>query len=96
MVDIFNEKCGDAMRRIRVISPSRQQALTNRWRFIYHDCECSTPAEGIQAWTGFISRVAKSDFLMNRTERRFRGGLDFLVTQRGFLGVIEGKYDNAR
>ena len=96
MVDIFNEKCGDSMRRVRIISSSRRQALSSRWRFIFKDCECVTTEDCLKAWEGFIFRVQNSDFLMNRTERKYRGGLDGLITERGFLNVIEGKYDNHR
>lgn len=96
MVDIFNEKCGDSMRRVRIISSSRRQALSSRWRFIFKDCECVTAEDCLKAWEGFIFRVQNSDFLMNRTERKYRGGLDGLITERGFLNVIEGKYDNHR
>lgn len=96
MVEAFNRRIPPAMPRVLSISPARQQAMSARWRFIWTDCKCLTVEDALDEWDGFLTRVSRSDFLMNRTERKFRGGLDFLVTQRGFLGVIEGKYDNNR
>lgn len=93
MVSIFNARCGAGTRTVRIITPARQAALAGRWRFIWKDRQCHSVDECLDHWGRWCNRVAASDFLMNRTDRPFRGGLDRLISQQMFTNVIEGKYD---
>jgi hypothetical protein len=49
-------------------------------------------------WGEFFGYVAKSDFLMGRSQPRdrepFECDLEWLVRPKNFVKVIEGKYEN--
>lgn len=47
-------------------------------------------------WREFFGVVQRSDFLMGRKQgdRKWVASFDFLLSTKGFSGVVEGKYEN--
>lgn len=47
-------------------------------------------------WREFFGVVKRSDFLMGRKQgdRKWAASFDFLLSTKGFSGVVEGKYEN--
>jgi hypothetical protein len=78
--------------QIRDWTPARQQTLRSRW--------ISKPKyQSFEWWRKFFNHVAASDFLTGRAHPRsghapFLSDLEWLIQQKNFVKVIEGKYDN--
>ena len=50
-------------------------------------------AGGLAGWREAVARVARSPFLMGKTDHNFRMHLDFLLQESSFLKLTEGRYD---
>lgn len=75
----------------KVWNEARQAALRARWRE-------EPKRQTLEWWERFFIHIAKSDFLTgkvaNRDGRAFEISLDWIITSKNFLKIIEGKYDN--
>lgn len=88
--------------QVKILSKSRERAVHARWGEIgdrlREQGRPSDKAARMEYLTAFFNRAAESDFLQGR--RALRDGSTYIVTfdklmsPSGFLGVIEGKYDN--
>jgi hypothetical protein len=84
---------------VKIWNARRQAALKARWSEMTRSKSWSTVDDGLTWFGKFFEAVASSDFLMGRAERghgheAWRCDFDFLVSPKGFVGVIEGKYAN--
>lgn len=84
---------------IKVWSTKRQTALKARWSETAKAKAWASTEDGLAWFHKFFETVAASDFLMGRGERKaghesWRCDFDFLMSPKGFVGVIEGKYTN--
>lgn len=82
---------------IKVWTSERQRRLTARWKDRAREKGWTSQAEGIAWFESFFETVRQSDFLMGRQEggrghEGWRNSFDFLIGNKGFIGVIEGKY----
>ena len=65
----------------------RKTLLRARWRE-KKERQC------LDWWASFFDRVSQSDFLMGRgSESTFRADLEWLLTAKNFIRVLEGRYD---
>lgn len=76
----------------------RAAALRKRWSEMAEDKAWTSADDGVQWFRRFFERVSRSDFLMGRTQRQeknagWRCDIDFLLSRKGFRGVLEGKYN---
>lgn len=70
--------------RAAVLNKTRRASLRARLK----------EAGGIEGWHAALDRAAASDFVSGRTKEAFRCDLDFLLQQKSFTRLMEGKYDN--
>jgi uncharacterized protein YdaU (DUF1376 family) len=68
----------------QVLNKTRRSALRQRLK----------EAGGLDGWHCALDRAASSDFVSGRTPEAFRCDLDFLLQQKSFTRLMEGKYDN--
>lgn len=79
----------------------RQAACRSRWDETAKDKGWVSEADGLTWFRRFFDTVAASDFLMGRLPPRpghenWRCDIDYLLSPRGFTGVIEGKFGAAQ
>jgi len=83
---------------VRLWGKDRAAALRSRWGEMAKDKAWTSADDGVQWFRRFFERVGTSDFLMGRTQREdrhagWRCDIDFLLSPKGFRGVLEGKYN---
>jgi hypothetical protein len=88
--------CPPLSPRVRVDAALKKQVV-RRWDEIRAEGESVDPE---QFWFEFFERVAASDFLMGKVSPSnkhagWRANLRWLL-DRGWVGILEGKYENAR
>lgn len=100
IVDIYNEVLGESLGRVKKVTPSRAQAIRNRWRDILDDCECADTNAGLEMVRDYFKAVSQSNFLMGRTNNpshsNWRADFDFLLRQKTYTGILEQRYANGR
>ena len=100
IVDIYNEVLGESLGRVIKVTPSRAQAIRNRWRDILQDCECADTNAGLEMVRDYFKAVSQSNFLMGRTNNpnhpNWRADFDFLLKQKTYTGILEKRYSNGR
>ena len=55
-----------------------------------------TECGGIEGWVAALSKVAQSTFLRGYNDRGFRADIDFMLQQKSFTSLMEGKYDDRK
>lgn len=85
--------------RIKLWTKARESALRSRWGEMLREKKWATVAEGLDWFANFFDHAAKSDFLTGRKRGSgehsgWTADFDFFIKPKGFIGVIEGKYDN--
>lgn len=88
--------------RVEIVNEKRQRAMKARWADIGKRLKAKKqrdgPEERLAYLRRFFGRASESDFLTGK--KAFRDGsvyiadFDKLMSPGGFVGVIEGKYDN--
>lgn len=88
--------------RVEIVNEKRQRAMKARWADIGKRLKAKRqrdgPEERLAYLRRFFGRASESDFLTGK--KAFRDGsvyiadFDKLMSPSGFVGVIEGKYDN--
>ena len=100
IVDIYNEVLGESLGRVMKVTPSRAQAIRNRWRDILHDCECADTNAGLEMVRDYFKAVSQANFLMGRTNNpnhpHWKADFDFLLRQKTYIGILEKRYSNGR
>lgn len=88
IVDLYHEKLPE-LTRVSVWNDQRKTLLRSRWR---EDATRQTT----EWWSEFFGYVAKSDFLMGRTEtpgrKTFMADLEWILKPSNLVKIIEGKY----
>lgn len=71
--------------RVKIVSPKRKALLKTRQRDY-------PKAKDTEWWQAFFERAAESKFLTGNAGGNWLADFDFLLSPKGFTGVIEGKY----
>ena len=88
--------------RVAIVNAKRKGAMKARWteagerlRMLNRD---TSAAERLDYFRRLFARASRSDFLTGKKAFRdgtvYRVDFDKLMSPSGFMGVIEGKYDN--
>ena len=101
IVGLYHE-CLPGHPRVRIVSDSRKKTIRARWKMAGERLKSTGRQDdrnARMAWLRtFFGRVSESAFLTGRVHSRdrppFLADLDFLFSSKGFVGVIEGRYDN--
>ena len=98
--DLYHEIL-PALPRIKMWTNDRQAALRQRWGEMLRVRGWRTVDDGLIWFRDFFKEVEESDFLMGRIKRNtghegWKAGIDFLLSPKGFRGVVEGAYRNQR
>ena len=93
VVDLYHAMLPD-LPRVAVRAAHRRTAFSNRAEkpVVLPNGKTLDPST-LTFWTNFFETVSRSDFLMGRA-KSWHADFDFLISPRGFTGVIEGKYEN--
>lgn len=95
----YNETCGDVFPQVSKLTDKRRRAIRSRWM-----ADTSNPAEhrrtnSIDYWKRYFAACAGMDFFRKAAGGEHRGDhagwrpdFDFLMSERAWLGVREGKY----
>lgn len=88
---------------VKVMNETRKGHIKARWAEIGSRLasmgRANDEASRLEWLERFFKRAANSDFLTGKISRRdngrpFMADLDFLLSPKGFAGMIEGKYEN--
>jgi hypothetical protein len=69
---------------VQKLTKARRASLIAR----LHDCG------GLCGWEAALARIRGSPFLRGENDREWRIDFDFLISERNFTKLMEGKYDN--
>ena len=86
IIELYHETLPELM-AVREWTDDRQAKLRSRWKE-------KPERQSLEWWAEFFKYVAASDFLTGRTEPPFACSLEWLVSPKNFVKVIEGKYEN--
>lgn len=86
IIELYHETLPELM-AVREWTDDRQAKLRSRWKE-------KPERQSLEWWADFFKYVAASDFLTGRTEPPFACSLEWLVSPKNFVKVIEGKYEN--
>lgn len=88
IVALYHEKLPE-LTRVAVWNEQRRTLLRGRWRE-------DSKRQNTEWWSEFFGYVAKSDFLMGRTEtpgrKTFMADLEWILKPSNLVKIIEGKY----
>lgn len=84
IVDLYHEHC-PTLPRVKVWTDARRKSLQARWRE-------DKKRQDLTYWAEFFQYVDSVPFL--RGDKTFQADLEWLVTARNFVKVIEGKYED--
>lgn len=95
---LYAELCHE-LPAVKVWSSKRQNTLRARWTEMSKAKGWRTEAEGLAWFRNFFKEAVANDFITGRSERGaghegWRADFDFLISMKGFTGVIEGRYTN--
>lgn len=86
--------------QVRKWEGSRASNLKARWLWVLADLKAKGKPFDKAAGIGFFERmfgyIAKSDFLMGRTDKAFCCSLAWICKDENFTKIIEGNYENKR
>ena len=86
-VKAWNQLAGDiGLSKVQTITDARRTACRARL------CDCG----GMPGWLAALEKIRGSPFLRGETGGDWKATFDFLVSQRGFVKIIEGSYDGGK
>lgn len=93
-VAIWNRVCGGTLRRVTKLTPDRSRHLTARLADLPEETR-------LDDWEAACERVMASDWLLGRLNspgphQNWQADFDFIVTERAWVKLAEGIYDNKR
>ncbi len=88
LIDLYHHALSD-LPRVRVWHEGRRKMLAARWKE-------DPKRQSLEWWRRFFEYIARSDFLMGRTEKPFRCTLEWIVQSKNFAKIIEGNYHGQR
>lgn len=95
IINLYQE-CLPTWPHVRIWSEPRKKALAARWKQLVIDKEYQSEAEGLGWFRRFFGYIGQSAFLMGETRQRegysWRPDLEWIVTQKNFIKICEGKY----
>ncbi len=86
IVEIYHEVLPE-LPPVRMMTDQRRKHLQARWRE-------EPRRQNLDWWRKYFQAIRTSDFLMGKTERPFRKGLEWFVKPENLAKVIEGNYAN--
>lgn len=84
IVDVYHEVLPE-LPRVRMITAARQKAIRSRLR-------SDADRRDLEWWRRYFLAVRPCRFLFGANNRNWTASFDFLISQRGMAGVLEGKY----
>ncbi len=94
LVALYHEALPD-LPMVRMMTDKRRDAIRKFWRWVFTSKKSDgTPrAQSVDdavAWIrAYFERAGQNEFLMGKNDRNWKAGLDYLMTERGRIQVIE-------
>jgi uncharacterized protein YdaU (DUF1376 family) len=85
MAQIWNEECGDVMRRVRNVAERRRKMAAARFR--------DDLGGDFEAWRGVCQRIRGSPFLRGEVGNWNGADFDWCIRPNNLPNIMEGKYD---
>ena len=84
-VELWNDLAADCrLPRVQKVTAARQTSLAARLK-----------EHGLDGWQTALDRIRATPFLRGEGDRGWRPDLDWLIQEKNFTTVIEGRYDQA-
>lgn len=95
IVSKYNSILGDKLPRVSAQSDKRIEKCRKWANALYREKGCKSQDELLVEAEKFFRQVLRCPFLLGEAggDRYWRADFDFLMTEKGRIGVIEGKYD---
>ena len=95
IVSKYNSILGDKLPRVSAQSDKRIEKCRKWANALYREKGCKSQDELLGEAEKFFRQVLRCPFLLGESggDRHWRADFDFLMTEKGRIGVIEGKYD---
>ena len=84
IVDLYHEVLPE-LPRVAMITEARRKAMRSRWT-------SKAERRDLEWWRRYFLAVRPCRFLFGANDRNWTASLDFLLSQKGMAGVLEGKY----
>ena len=85
IVNVYHEILPE-LPTVKILSDKRKKYLKARWLG-------SEQAQDVGWWRLYFRKVSSSDFLMGKTDNRFKANFEWLITESNFIKVLEGNYE---
>lgn len=95
IVSRYNSILGNKLPRVSAQSDKRIEKCRKWANALYREKGCKSQDELLVEAEKFFRQVLRCPFLLGESggDRHWRADFDFLMTEKGRIGVIEGKYD---
>lgn len=95
IVSKYNSILGDKLPRVSAQSDKRIEKCRKWANALYREKGCKSQDELLGEAEKFFRQVLRCPFLLGESggDRHWRADFDFLMTEKGRIGVLEGKYD---
>lgn len=95
IVSKYNSILGNKLPRVSAQSDKRIEKCRKWANALYREKGCKSQDELLMEAERFFRQVLLCPFLLGEAggDRHWRADFDFLMTEKGRIGVIEGKYD---
>lgn len=94
LVDLYMLKL-PMLPKVAKLTQTRIKHIRARWYERMSAGKYSTTDEGLAYWGRFFAKVAITPFLTGENDRGWRADFDYLMSERGFLAIIEHKFQTA-
>jgi hypothetical protein len=84
-----------ALAKVAKLTNRRIRDIKARWFDRMHAGKYRDTETGLAYWERFFAKVAETPFLTGDNQRGWRADFDYLMSERGFLAVIENKFQLA-
>lgn len=95
IVSKYNSILGDKLPKVSAQSDKRIEKCRKWANALYREKGCKSQDELLVEAEKFFRQVLRCPFLLGEAggDRHWRADFDFLMTEKGRIGVLEGKYD---